>query len=411
MIPSPPTDESAETVEEQVRGGAWTVVHRPMEGPSQRVSRAATRRQRALRDLEMARKRPLSHDGLNDPLTPDRKSFNRLIAKHCVTNSFHAMPMASRERHSTRPWEPVVQRTPKKIEESPHLEEAALKSLQRQGCQNPVRHYFSEHECDVPERRLECLRQIARWKRDRYLVEEVATKLPKELAIEVFEYVVLSTQAHTTFHSEQMLGTTALEVIGTSAAAEHLVPLAKQALLEQSIFGIDVNFRRAEGQRIAVLPPDLFRLPHPLRKARLTLDFEIPIGRQKYPAILYMATACMPSLLAQLPGLRDLHFLFRIELTRPHWDHQGSALDVGCRKGFSGTSTFRKALEELLEAVKAVRPGIEIFVEMQYIYEGTWRGAYEAPPKTYNVAMEELTAEDTIRAADAKWKNCRFSLG
>ena len=150
---------------------------------------------------------------------------------------------------------------------------------------------------------------------------------------------------------------------------------------------------------------------HSYPDAAIKLDFEIPIGRQKYPAILYIATACMPSLLIQIPGLRDLHFLFRIELTRPPWDHQGSALDVGCRKGFSGPSTFRKALEELLEAVKAVRSGIEVFVEMQYIYEGTWRGAYEAPPKTYNVAMEELTAEDTIRGADAKWQNCRFSLG
>ena len=250
MLPLPPNNEPAEILEEEpVDGGAWTVVHRPIAGPSQRASRAATRRQRELRDLDMARKRPYSNDDFHDPLTPERKTWNRLHAKNRVTNSFHSM--LSRDRHPTKPgWEPVVQRTAKKIEESPHLEEAALKSLQRQGCQNPIRHYYPEHECEVPKRRLECLRQIARWKRDRYLVEEVATKLPKELAIQVFEYVVLSSQTHTTFHSEQILGITALEVIGTSDAAEHLVPLAKQALLEQSIFDIDVEFRRAEGQRI-----------------------------------------------------------------------------------------------------------------------------------------------------------------
>ncbi|EME78115.1 uncharacterized protein MYCFIDRAFT_216980 [Pseudocercospora fijiensis CIRAD86] len=399
-----PVESEAEAVEEE---RAWTVVHGATAG-------ARTRRPRGLerRELDMARKRCLGHDASNDGSTPERNSWNRGHTKERVGHSLHSLLSRDRRRHATKPgWEPVVQRPAKKIEESPHLEEAALKSLQRQGCQNPMRHYYPEHECEVPRRRLDCLRHIARWKRDRPLVEEVAIRLPKELAIHVFEYVVLASQPHTAFHDEHTLATTARLVIGPSDAADSLVPLAEQALLEQSIFDIDVAFRRAEGQRMAVLPPDLSTRPHPLRKARVTLDLEIPIGRQKYPAILYIATACMPSLLAQLPALRHLHFFFRIELTRPPWDHQGSALDVACRKGFSGTSTFRKALEELLDAVKAVRPGIEVYVEISYMYEGTWRGAHETPPKTYNVAMEDLTAEDAIRGADAKWQNCRFSLG
>lgn len=401
---------------------AYTIPHRRRStsaagssAPFTPGSRAAARRHRGLRDLDMARKRPCASDDDDDPFGPGTKwvrAYHRMGNHNYLSGV--SMPSSSVPLPTKPSWEPVVQRAAWKIQENPHLEEAALKSLQRQGCSDPVKHYFSEHECEVPKRRLECLRQIQRWKRDRCLVEAVATKLPKELAIQIYQYVVLASHPHTIFQDESTLPRTAREVIGDSIESEaiiqDLIPYVGESILEQSIFDVEMDFRRIDGQRVAVLPPDVSRLPTPFRKLRITLDFEIPIGRQKYPAILYIATAGVPSLLEQLSGLRELHFFLRIELTRPPWDHQGSALDVGCRKGFSSTSTFRKALEELVDAVRSVKPSLRVHVELQYIYEGTWRGAFEAPPKTYNVALES-SAEETIRAADFKWQNCRFSLG
>lgn len=159
----------------------------------------------------------------------------------------------------------------------------------------------------------------------------------------------------------------------------------------------------------------------------------------------------MASLLSQLQGLRELHLFLNIELTRPPWDHRGSALDVDCRKGFSGTTTFRHAVEELLDAAQSERPGLEIYLEIKYIYEGTWRGAYTSPPQVrnpfgpaprrlstwnascstthgvseellelreahetsqaYNVAKRAMTSEAVLREADAKWSECHFSQG
>lgn len=160
----------------------------------------------------------------------------------------------------------------------------------------------------------------------------------------------------------------------------------------------------------------------------------------------------MRSLLAQLSGLRALHFFLNIELTRPPWDHQPSAFDVGCRKGFSGTTTFRHAVSELLDAAQTERPGLEIYLEIKYTYEGTWRGTYMnlpqvrytrgyLPPRsdsdspcsircthgdcerltelheahrtsqTYNVAKGAMTSEEVLKAAEAKWTECHFSQG
>ncbi|PPJ50505.1 hypothetical protein CBER1_07719 [Cercospora berteroae] len=280
----------------------------------------------------------------------------------------------------------------------------------------------------------------------------MAEKLPKELVLQILEYMVLDTMNHVHLQDETSITAAARRLLGESPATDVLMPLSMQAVLEQSILHIDVEFQRTEYGRLALLPPSMSVLPHPVRKVLLTLDFEIPIGRQKYPSIIYTTKAGMPSLLSQLPGLRTLHILLNIELTRPPWDHRGSALDVGCRKGFSGTTTFRCAIEEFLEAARIERPALEIFLEIKYIYEGTWRGSYEPPPEvsvyrkpnfkrpcpsttlfstergaslehlrsvreahsivqTYNVAMGAMTAEAVLREADTKWSQCHFSQG
>lgn len=82
-----------------------------------------------------------------------------------------------------------------------------------------------------------------------------------------------------------------------------------------------------------------------------------------------------------------------------------------CRKGFSGTSRFRTAIEELLEATKLAKPELDIYLELKYIYEGTWRGAFHPLPPTFEVAMGSQTPEETVKSADAKWEQCRFSQG
>ncbi|KAM3422018.1 hypothetical protein BST61_g2394 [Cercospora zeina] len=313
---------------------------------------------------------------------------------------------------SQRPiWEPVVQHSAWKIEQCPRVEETALRSLQRQGCQNPLKHYYPQHDCEIPRRRLQCLREIHRWQRDRPLVLIMAEKLPKELVLQILEHMALDTMEHVFLQDETSIISAARRLLGESLATKALMPLSLHAVLEQSILSIHVDFQRTERGRAAILPPFVPALPHPVRKALLTLEFEIPIGRQKYPAIIYTTKAGMASLLSQLPGLRVLHIFLNIELTRPPWDHRGSALDVGCRKGFSGTTTFRLAIEELLEAARIERPTLEVFLEIKYIYEGTWRGSFEPPPETYNVAMYAMTAEAVLREADAKWSQCRFSQG
>ncbi|USW59136.1 hypothetical protein Slin15195_G124550 [Septoria linicola] len=278
----------------------------------------------------------------------------------------------------------------------------------------------------------------------------MAEKLPKELVLQILEYMVLDTMSHVYVHDHDTVRIAARELLGESPATEILMPLSIQAVLEQSILAFDVDFRRTEQNRFAVLPSTAFSLPHPLRKMLLTLDFEIPIGRQKYPAVIYTAKSGMHSLLSQLPGLRKLHVLLSIELTRPPWDHRGSALDVLCRKGFSETTTFRHAVEELLDAARVARPELEIFLEIKYVYEGAWRGVYESLPQvrspfnptprrlstwnascstthgvtqellelreahetsqTYNVALG-TTSEAAVREADAKWQECHFSQG
>lgn len=189
-------------------------------------------------------------------------------------------PITSREKSTPKKptWEPAVQRSAWKIEQSPHLEEEALRSLQRQGCQTPLKHYYPDHKCDIPSRRLQCARDIRRWQRGRQVVLTMAQKLPKEVVIQIMEYMALDTMSHVWLHDADSLDAAARRLLGESPVTEPLVPYLCQAILEQSILAMDTQFQRTDQDRTAVLPAHVLSLPHPVRKLLLTLSFEIPIG-------------------------------------------------------------------------------------------------------------------------------------
>ena len=127
----------------------------------------------------------------------------------------------------------------------------------------------------------------------------MAQKLPKELVLHILEYMAVDTMTHVWLHHELCLDVAAEKLLGQSPATEALLPLAAQAVLEQSVLAIDAEFQRTEQGKVAVLPAHVFSLPHPVRKILLTLDFEIPIGVfctpggvQHLTVLLLMLTRC-----------------------------------------------------------------------------------------------------------------------
>lgn len=323
-----------------------------------------------------------------------------------------------RKSDSKRPvWEPAPKGTTvdlANIETGPSSEEDAMNSLLRQGCHWPPKHYRKDHECRIPGLRLQALRQIKRWEKSRPVLQLMMEKLPDELNLLIMQHVVLDTQQHMHFKKDDtplLLTEQANSLLGGWEGIDPLIPLAEQAILENSIIKCDVEFQRAAtgSEKIAVLPTLIQILPQPLRHLQLQIRFEIPAGRQKYPSAIYTATSGMASLCAQLPGLRSLHLLMLIDLNHaPRDPHRGSGPPIlrSCRKGFSGESTFLQAIADLVDAARTARPSVTTTIEIKYEHEYQWYSppVWKPLPEVMYVEADIRPATDVVREAEIKWE-------
>ncbi|KAF2170503.1 hypothetical protein M409DRAFT_19323 [Zasmidium cellare ATCC 36951] len=310
-------------------------------------------------------------------------------------------------RDRKRPvWEPPVHRSGDWIEENPMSESGAMDCLLRQGCQCPPKHYASTHECLIPGRRLQCLREIQRWQNYRHVVEAIATKLPKELVLEIFEYLAADTQPHLHLQHKRSLAGAARSMIGESSVLTQLQPLAEEAILNASTISVNVAFQGDQRGKVAVLDEFVSTLRHPIRHFELPVHIEIAFERQQYPAAFYGAAAGMGSLLSQLPRLQTLYLTLRIALSQhPRDPHRVGAttdfLNIRCRKGFSGTTTFKQAIVDLLDAARTGERCPAVSLELRYEHPDKWRAPWRPELETYRVQAGVRPAQDVVEEADA----------
>ena len=320
---------------------------------------------------------------------------------------YRARMRARSLRDRKRPvWEPPVHRSGDWIEENPMSESGAMDSLLEQGCPCPPKHYSSNHDCLIPGRRLQCLREIQRWRKHRHVVETIATKLPKELALDIFEYLAAVSQPHLHLKHKRSLAGAARSMIGESPVLDQLQPLAEEAILNTSTISLNVAFRGDQRGKVAVLDDFVANLRHPIRHFGLPVHIEIAFERQQYPAAFYGAAAGMSSLLSQLPRLQTLYLTLHIALSQhPRDPHRVGAttdfLNIQCRKGFSGTTTFKQAIIDLLDAARIGERGPAVSLELRYEHPDRWRAPWRPELETYRIQAGARPAQEVVEEADA----------
>ncbi|KAK4496842.1 hypothetical protein PRZ48_011291 [Zasmidium cellare] len=314
---------------------------------------------------------------------------------------------AKRREDNRQPvWEPSVHRSGDWIAENPMAEADAMDSLLKQGCQCPPQHYSKTHACLIPGRRLNCLREINRWQRNRHVLETLATKLPKELVLEILEFVAVDTQPRLHLQHKRSLAGAARAIIGESPVLDQLQPLAEEAILNTSVISLNVAFQGDQRGKVAVLDDFVSTLRHPIRHFEFPIRMEIAFERQQYPAALYTSASGMGSLLSQLPRLQTLQLILRIGLSQhPRDPHRAGVttdiLNIRCRKGFSGTSTFKQSVIDLLDAARAPERGPAVSLELRYEHPDKWRAPWRPEPETWSVDAGDRPAQEVVEAADA----------
>lgn len=304
-------------------------------------------------------------------------------------------------------WEPRVHRSSEWIEDTPATESNAMDCLLRQGCQCPPKHYSSSHVCLIPGLRLECLREIHRWQQYRHIVEIMANKLPKELVLEILEYVAIQSQPRLHLQHKRSLSAAARSIIGDSPMVDQLQPIAEEAILNTSLIELKVTFQGDQKGKVAVLDPFVSTLPHPIRYLELPVHINISFDRQQYPAALYIASAGMKSLLSQMPRLHTIQLMLCISLSsHPRDRHRVGVttdfLNISCRKGFSGATTFKNAIIDLLDAARAAENGPDTSLELRYEHPDEWRAPWRPKLETYRVEAGARPALEVVEEAEAK---------
>nr|OQO27616.1 hypothetical protein B0A51_03605 [Rachicladosporium sp. CCFEE 5018] len=225
---------------------------------------------------------------------------------------------------------------------------------------------------------------IARRKVYAYMVR----KLPTELIIKIMEHSVpaLSPCIDASALALPELLDRAMKAVFTitSDLPSRLLDCFMEALCKTSIFSLHAGTMIKSGLETAQPTPNnpygylrLVRLSVKLQNPLRGGITSIPQERQHYLAELYQTTRVMAPLARWAPGVATC--CIDIFCAKPIIRHVEDAgwthiLAMHCRKGLSGTSTYRAEIEELVERLAVEGPGAKKMFSMTFVEE---RGAWE----------------------------------
>ncbi|KAK5744551.1 hypothetical protein LTR17_001945 [Elasticomyces elasticus] len=229
-------------------------------------------------------------------------------------------------------------------------------------------------------------------------------RLPKELVLRVLAAKALSAlSSGLAFRNERTIVHTAEDLLGREAP-EKLVDLMESTILEVGPIRLDeVTFTRQNTTTtFANLPT--FIPTYLLRSIRtLVLAVDVaPVIAGQYPAQLFRLTASMASLKEQLPQLHVLRIA--VQFTWQEGRLMRDDLEVKCTAGYTGSITYRAAVERLVTATQKVRVGRRPELELSWNrVEGIKRDGRKLVLPTFDCAdIDSRSAAEIVESATIK---------
>ncbi|KAK4890990.1 hypothetical protein LTR27_010321 [Elasticomyces elasticus] len=229
-------------------------------------------------------------------------------------------------------------------------------------------------------------------------------RLPKELVQRVLAAKALSAlSSGLAFSNEDTIVQTAECLLGREAPDE-LVDLMESTILEVAPIRLDeVTFTRQNTTTtFANLPT--FIPTYLLRSIRtLVLAVDVaPIIAGQYPAQLFRLTASMASLKERLPQLHVLRIA--VQFTWQEGRLMRDDLEVKCTAGYTGSITYRAAVERLVTATQKVRVGRRQELELSWNrVEGIKRDGRKLVLPTFDRAdIDSRSAAEIVENARVK---------
>lgn len=177
-------------------------------------------------------------------------------------------------------------------------------------------------------------------------------RLPEELTLRILVGVVKIRCARVHLDSTQSLNMYLAALLGHSPAATRLREVGTRALLETADVQTSITFERSEP--FVRIPKFVSTLPCNIWHLEIHCSVEIPVYRRTYPINLFRLTRGVGGLGAHFAHLHTLILVLDLTISE---DYAEGVLDRQCFCGFSATTSFRSALIELLDAVRARGPG------------------------------------------------------
>ncbi|TKA42740.1 hypothetical protein B0A55_13529, partial [Friedmanniomyces simplex] len=188
-------------------------------------------------------------------------------------------------------------------------------------------------------------------KEERQLIDALrGTSLPHELVLRILAGVAARLLPELHLTEPDTLPSLSRRLLGTDTG--HLPSMLGDVILETVPISLDLVFARLTGATttVATLPP--FAEAYASEIRIIVVHLKVATYHQ-YPTTLYRLTAALPSLKTEFPRLHLLHLCVRVRGQSPG----PMTLEQRCAEGYTGTITYRTALERLVLAVQAVRPG------------------------------------------------------
>ncbi|TKA83242.1 hypothetical protein B0A55_02950 [Friedmanniomyces simplex] len=206
--------------------------------------------------------------------------------------------------------------------------------------------------------------ELQRHKEERQLIDTLrGTSLPHELVLRILAGVAARLLPELHLTEPDTLPSLGRRLLGADTG--HLPSMLGDVILETVPISLDLVFGRLAGATatVATLPP--FAEAYASEIRTLVVHLKVATYHQ-YPTTLYRLTAALPSLKTNFSRLHLLHLCVRVRGQSPG----PTTLEQRCAEGYTGTITYRTALERLVLAVQAVRPGKRQVLELRFAREG-----------------------------------------
>ncbi|KAK3710907.1 hypothetical protein LTR37_009928 [Vermiconidia calcicola] len=254
--------------------------------------------------------------------------------------------------------------------------------------------------------------ELQRWEEEQCVIDWLASPaLPKEIVLEIQCALVSQRYAQVYLADEQTLGLLTTALLGQSASAVRLRPLAQQALFETAVVRVDVRFELppptpgAEGVVQAWIPAFVADAPHRIRHLLHHSGVDIRRGRLTYPIALLRLTRAMPSLTSHFPNLHTFSLGLDLDINE---DYDVQILDRTCLCGYSARTTFREVIARLIDAVRLHGPGRRKDVQMRWRdhADEVYLGSKVILPSPATTAEEGRSSNELVaEASRATWSS------